>query len=398
MSSCSLLGNDVATLWTDQPEFAAFVELFNTSQSKYKIEIAYRALPARSLATGAESPDIVIGYRLTGRNVIGSFSPLARILGKGEIDTSLFYKNLLSTGRHEGRQVLLPVSFDLPVILSQRSGSPVADKQTLLTLENILSTGKEFNKKSTDTFKIMGFSPLWTPSFMFGVAELLGADFHQTSHGNLAWNERNLQKAIAELRTWVKEIDGGPQEESTFRDKYLYDPVYKLLESGRILYYYTSLTRYFDLPEVKRKSIEFRWPAEKSRIPVDENILYAGVPARSRNKAVAYVFLKWFFKPETQSQLLDLIRYERIKTFGIGNGFSSLGVVNQRDFPRYYPALLGKIPPAADLLYPKSLPADWGDLKSNVILPWMQRVVLTPSGGQKLENRLKAWRLQKPLP
>ena len=96
--------------------------------------------------------------------------------------------------------------------------------------------------------------------------------------------------------------------------------------------------------------------------------------------------------------MLDLIRYERIKTFGIGDGFSSLSVVNQRDFPRYYPVLLGKLPPAANLLYAKSLPTDWDDLKTNVILPWMRQAVLSSSGGQELENRLKAWRLQKPLP
>jgi ABC-type glycerol-3-phosphate transport system substrate-binding protein len=244
----------------------------------------------------------------------------------------------------------------------------------------------------------MGFSPLWGPDFLFSAAELLGTDFHQTSRGNLAWDDQNLQKTITELRSWVKEIDGGPQEEATFRNKYLYDPVYKLLESGRILYYLTTLTNYFDIPDAKRKTIEFRWLAEKNQIPVLENILFAGVPARSRNKSAAYAFLKWFFKPETQSQLLELVGYERIKTFGIGNGFSSLSVVNERDFPQHYPALLGKIPPADFLTYPKSLPDDWAELKSNVILPWMQSEVEAPAQQQKLEERLKAWRLQKPLP
>lgn len=398
VSGCSLISNDVATMWTNQPEFAAFVELFNTTQSKYKIEIAYRAQPSLSLTSAEKSPDLVIGDRLSSANIVGSFSPLDQILGNNEIDTSLFYKDLLSTGRHDGRQFLLPVSFDLPVILYQKSNSSNSDKQTLLTLDDIFSASKEFNKKSKDNFKVMGFSPLWSPNFLFSTAELLGTDFHQTTRGNLAWDEQNLQKTITQLRSWVKEIDGGPQEESTFRDKYLYDPVYKLLETGRILYFPTTLTRYYDIPDAKRKTLEFRWLAEKTQIPVSENILYAGVPAHSRNKSAAYAFLKWFFKPETQSQLLDLVRYDRIKTFGIGNGFSSLSVVNDRDFPQYYPALLGKIPPPDYLVYPKSLPNDWADLKSNVIIPWMQREVLATSAQQKLEEQLKAWRLQKPLP
>ncbi|HUX20068.1 MAG TPA: extracellular solute-binding protein [Spirochaetia bacterium] len=397
LSGCSLLSNDVATMWTNQPEFAAFVELFNTTQSKYKIEIAYRALPAQSLTAGETVPDIVIGSRLSSVNSVGQFSPLDQILGKNEIDPTLFYKNLLATGRYEGRQFLLPVSFDLPVVLFEQTPGAASDKQTLLTLENILTASKEFNKKSKDTFKVMGFSPLWSPNFLFSAAELLGADFHQTSRGNLAWDDQNLQKTIADLRGWVKDIDGGPQEEATFRDKYLYDPIYKLLESGRILYYSTTLTGYFDIPDAKRKTIDFRWLAEQNQIPVPENILFAGVPGRSRNKDAAYAFLKWFFKPETQSRLLELVAYDRIKTFGIGNGFSSLSVVNERDFPQHYPALLGKIPPADYLVYPKSLPTDWADLKSNVILPWMQSEVVAPAPQQKLEERLKAWRLQKPL-
>ncbi len=397
LSGCSLIGNDVATMWTNQPDFAAYVELFNTSQKHYKIEIAYRAVPAQSLTAENKVPDLVVGDRVSSVNIVGKFSPLDQILGNGEIDTSLFYKGLLSTGRYEGRQYLLPVSFDLPVVLFQPKSAP-PDKQTVLALDQILSASKEFNKKSTDSFTVMGFSPLWSPEFLFSIAQLLGADFHQTSRGNLAWDDQKLQKAIEEMRAWVKEIDGGTQEESTFRDKYLYDPVYKLLDSGRILYYYTTLTKYFDIPEEKRKSIQFRWLAEQSRIPVVENVLYAGVPSRSRNKAAAHAFLEWFFKPQTQSQLLAATRYERMKTFGIAGGFSALSVVDERDFPQFYPSLLARIPSESSMLYPKSLPNDWSDLKANVIIPWMEQEVLSGSGGQRLEDKLKAWRLQKPLP
>lgn len=398
VSGCSLLGNNVATLWTDQPEFAAYVELFNTSQKRYRIEIAYRALPAQSLASATKVPDIVVADRLASVNIIRDFSPLDRLLGNGGITVGNFYKDLLATGRHDGRQLLLPVSFNLPVILYQHTSSAPAGKDIVLSLETILSTGENFNKKGTKTFAVTGFSPLWSPDFLFSTAELLGADFHQTASGNLAWDGQNLQKAMAEMRSWVKQLDGGPQQEASFREKYLYDPVYKLLETGRILYHYSSITRYFDIPEEQRKSIQFRWLAEGSHIPVIENILYAGIPTRAHNRAAADAFLTWFFKPETQSQLLEASRYERLKTFGLADGFSSLSVVNERDFPQYYPILLGKIPPADYLIYPKSLPSDWTDLKANVIIPWMQEEVLSPAPDQKLQDRLKAWRLQKPLP
>lgn len=398
LSGCSLLSNDVATLWTNQPELAAYVELFNTSQKHYKIEIAYRSSPAQSLSSEHKMPDLVIGDRISSVNIIGMFNPLDAILGNGGIDTALFYKNLLSTGRYDGRQYLLPVSFDLPVILYQQTKGQSASKQTGVDLKKILSDSQDFNKKTTKSFKTVGFSPLWSPDFLFTTSELLGADFHQTSRGNLAWDDQQLKKSLGEMRSWVKEIDGGPQEEATFRDKYLYDPVYKLLDSGRILYYYTPLTKYFEIPESKRKSIGFRWLEDSSHIPVLENILYIGIPAHSHNKGAADAFLKWFFRPETQSQLLSVTRYERIKTFGIGDGFSSLSVVNERDYPQYYPSLLGRIPAASYLTYPKSLPSDWSDLKANVIIPWMREDVLGQGGVRQLQDRLKAWRLQKPLP
>lgn len=398
VSSCSLFSGNVATLWTNQPEFAAYVELFNTSQKQYKIEVAYRALPAQSLVNATKTPDIVVGDRLASVNMIGDFAPLGQILGKDEIDSALFYSGLLASGRFEGRQLLLPISFDLPLVAFEQKTSTSTGKQTLLTLEAIRKASEEFAKKSKESFKVMGFSPLWSPDFLFTTAELLGADFHQTTSGNLAWDEQKLQKAIAEMRSWVKELDGGPQEETTFREKYLYDPVSKLLASERILYYYMTLRKYFAIPEEKRKTVGFQWFSEQSRIPVGENILYAGIPTRSRNKAAAYAFLKWFFRPQTQSQLLEMTRYEHMKTFGIGNGLSALSVVNERDFPRYYPVLLGKMPPADYLSVPRSLPSDWGDLKSNVIIPWMRSEVLAPSPEQLLEVRLKAWRLQKPLP
>lgn len=397
-SGCSLLSGNVATLWTNQPEFTAYVELFNTSQSRYKIEISYRAHPAQSLVTGSRQPDLVVGERLASVNVIGKFSALDGVFGKGEVQRSQFYPKLLASGRYQGRQRLLPISFDLPVILFEKGKTTPPAKQTTLTLSQILATSKQYNKKSTRSFTVRGFSPLWSPDFVYSTAQLMGSDFHQTTSGNLAWDDQNLKKSIADMRRWVKELDGGAKTESTFREKYLYDPVPKLLKSGRILYYSTTLRKYFAMPAAERKSIGFRWLADGSSIPAVENVLYAGIPAHSHNKGAAYAFLRWFFRPQTQSQLLEMTHYERIKSFGLGGGLSALSVVDDRDFPQHYPTLLGRIPTAKQLVFPSSLPSDWADLKADVIIPWMKSETLSSGSGQTLGAKLKSWRLQKPLP
>lgn len=397
LAGCSLFPSRVAVLWTNQPEFTTYTELFNAAQDRYKVQIVYKSLPAQSVAGAREQPDLVVGERISAAAAISRFGALDQIMGKGQIDPAAFYRELLSSGRHGGRQFLLPVSFDLPMILfhgqGARPGAPIA-----ITLQEMKQKSLDFGKGSTESFPRSGFSPFWNPDFLVRVAEISGADFHQTPQGELAWDEQKLQSAIQTMREWVKEEDGGSSAEASFREKYLYDPINKLLDSGRILYYYMPAAKFFGLPPAMRSAIDFRWLADgNARILAPESVLYVGVPARAPDKGAAYAFLKWFFRPENQARILEASKYEHLKSFGIGNGFSALRATDERDFPQYYPELLGKIPGPDLLAFPQSLPIDWGDLETNVIVPWLQHEISVSTQDQSLDARLKAWRLQKPL-
>jgi hypothetical protein len=111
----------------------------------------------------------------------------------------------------------------------------------------------------------MGFSPQWDPEILYIKAVLLGADFHETAQGQLAWNEEHLRDAVKYIRTWMLDVNGGPGREQEFTDKYLYDPSYKLIDSGRIAFYYTTLRDFFGIPAEKRKEIDYRWIAKEGR-------------------------------------------------------------------------------------------------------------------------------------
>ncbi len=397
LAGCSLFPSRVAILWTNQPEFTTYTELFNAAQNRYKVQIVYKALPAESIAGAAQKPDLVVGERISGATAISQFSALDQIMGQGGVDPAEFYKPLLSSGRYEGRQFLLPVSFDLPMILFHSQGAKPGAPITI-TLQQMKQASLEFRKGSTTSFPRSGFSPLWNPDFLVRAAEISGADFHQTPRGELSWNEQKLQLAIQAMRDWVKEDDGGNAADTSFREKYLYDPVYKLLDSGRILYYYMSAAKFFGLPPEMRNTIDFRWLADANgSILAPESVLYIGVPARAPDKGAAYAFLQWFFRPANQSRILEASKYEHLKSFGIGDGFSALQVTDERDFPQYYPALLGKIPGPGSLAFPQSLPIDWADLETNVVIPWLQHEISVPKPDQSLDARLKTWRLQKPL-
>ena len=396
-TGCALLSGNVGVLWTNRPEFTTYAELFNASQSRYKLEVVYKADPVLSLANTTKVPDLVVGLQEDSIPIIGRFVSLDQILNRGGVNPSLFYRDLLRTGRYEGRQLLLPVSFDLPALLSEDSKAAPPVGGTTVTLDQVRQRALVFDKNNTDAFRVLAFSPRWSGDFLYLAAQMMGADFRQGSHGDLSWDDQKLADSVNYLRDWIANVDGGSKNDLDFTEKYLYDPVDKLLSSGRIAYYYMSLSSFYDLPADKRKAIRLQWAAQNGRIPVLDNLLYAGVPRWARNRAAAFAFLEWFYRPETQRRLLEASRDEHLKVFGIANGLSPLPQVNEHDVPRYYPSLIARIPPADSLAFPKPLPADWQGIKADVLVPWLDHEILSPTTDQRLQERLKAWRLQRPL-
>lgn len=398
LSGCSIFGGRVGILWSNLPEFAAYAELFNASQSRYQIEVVYKEDPGLALLEGGRLPDLVIGTRIASIPIVGKFGSLEQVLNRGQVNPTYFYKSLLRAGRFEGRQVLLPVSFDLPIFISSSSGGLGSTSAGSVTLDDVKRAAIEFNKKSTDSFRVMAFSPRWNLNFLYTAADMAGADFHQSPRGELAWNNAKLLDAVNSLRDWISTVDGGAQNDLDFGDRYLYDPPSQLITSGRILAYFLSLSSYLSLPADDRQNLRFDWVGADGHIPALDGVLFAGVPRWAWDKGAAYAFLGWLYRPETQRLLLAAAREEHVHTFGIAGGLSPLVAVNEQELPKYYPPLAGRLPAADSIVFPRSLPNDWQDIKRDVVLPWMEHEILQPANDQKLDERLRSWRLQKPLP
>ena len=120
LNSCSLFYNQRIVLWTDQPEMAAYIENFNSNNDFYKVEIYYRSNAAASLSGTENQPDIVIGKRINSPELLSKFQPLDRLIGDEKIQPELFYRNLLSTGKADDKQLLLPLSFNLPGVVFKK--------------------------------------------------------------------------------------------------------------------------------------------------------------------------------------------------------------------------------------------------------------------------------------
>jgi hypothetical protein len=387
-SGCSLIRPRVITLCTNRPEMAAYVEYFNTLSDDYRVILCYKANPAQSVVDRNRDADLILGPWLNGSAACRHFESLDGLFRREYLDRDSFYTGLLNAGMWEGKQVLLPLSFNMPAIVFPADALPGDVPKLTASLEYIRENGAAFNQSVRDRLVRMGFSPLWQPRFLYSAAEIFGAQFRETPEGTIHWNSARLQDMKEFCAGWVAETNQGYEQDSQFQRTYLYEPMSKLLDSGRILFYMSDTSSLFRNVEDRAEEVDFRWLGSEARIAVDEQVLYFGIPRGTRNRRGARLFLTWMFQPQTQGRLLEINQEKRLDTFGIAGGFSSLRNVNEREFPRVYRELLGRIPPEQMLVFPKALPVNWGEQKKQIVIPWLISYVTGRGDEELLSQRL----------
>ncbi|MDR0399478.1 MAG: hypothetical protein LBH51_00870 [Treponema sp.] len=393
LASCGGERGKAAVLWTSRPEFAIYADHFNSAQNVYKLEVRYVDSPAQELTGTAEHPDIVVGNWLKSAAARTFFSPLDGFFKNGTLSGEDFYPQLLTLGKIENRQYLLPVSFNIPALVFVRDNGGMVSNPFTIGLEEIKRLGKVYNQETGESYSRMGFSPAWNDKFLFLTAELFNSAFREAEP--LAWDTHALERAMLYNRQWIKEANTGFQQVDDFTFKYFYDPPAKLLLSGHILFTYMGSAEFFTMAEERRSALDFRWIVENRSIPLSEDTVYYGICKGGRAKKAAEAFTRWFFSGETQLLLLESGRNRRIDEgfFGIGGGFSALRSVTEQIFPRFYPGLVGHIPPEDYLTPPNVLPHNWTALKEKVILPYMHDRIRHESreAVSPLERRVSDW-------
>ena len=399
VSSCSPGRNTVAILWTDTPDFAFYAKYFNASQDRYKVEVFHHDFPAQRLGDSREHPDIIVASWLHGASVQSFLRSLdAYVNGDGRIDDA-FYPSLLAKGNFNGRQYLLPVSFNAPLAVfagehSQRLSCPLT-----IGLGEMRELGRDFNVRTGNAFTRMGFSPSWDDNFLLVAAALFDASFRETAsptEGPLAWNPVAVEQAMSFVHEWTAEANSGIQATENFTFRFFNIPPANMILSERILFAYMDSSRFFTLSENQRNGLDFRWIAERDTIPLAEGAVYLGLTGRRDGAPrAADAFVRWFFRADTQRSLLERShKFRQMETsFGIAGGFSALRPVTEQIFPQFYPDLLGHIPPE-DFFSPANvLPGDWAAIKERVVLPYLNERAVRPDGSGMipLETRLADW-------
>lgn len=377
----SCLHRQDISLCTDKPELTAYVEVFNTRQDDYKLEVAHEPDLRKLILDKDSDCDLIIGTDLADSVTMEKFYAVNRLFDDGNLDSEAFYPEILALGRFEGEQHLLPINFDLPVIVYNPALLPSEITGSTISLEEIRKYASDFNQKDEDRFVRMGFSPLWQNEFSYLTTLLFGVKFRMDADEGVIWQEKALNAAIEYLHELFIDLNGSVEMVDQFRDKYMKSPYYQLLAEGRILFYLTDMKSFIEIPQKKREILDYRWLARENRVPVLEDVLFAGIPRSVTNRRGAISFLEWFFTRETQTGLLEINRFKRlVGIFGIANGFSALRIVNERDMPQpqFYPLFIGHMFSRELLSFPEKNPTSWQDFKNTYLLPWLAKTVAAP--------------------
>jgi hypothetical protein len=378
-------------LWTDQPVLALYAQRYNARQSRYIVNVKYIDTPAaRLIARSDAPPDMALASYLNSPMVIKRFTRLDFMLSSPsaaeppsdeELDRRAFYAPLLALGLDGEKQRLLPVSFNLPLVVFKAGDAPTA---MLYELDALRKASEAYNQyeQGTNNYISKGFSPLWGTGndFLLVAAQLAGADFRQTLSGGtfshrsrIEWNEARLDNAVAYLHSWVT-ANGGTQAEDEFIYKYFFNPPSVLLASGRIRFAYMASDAYFMLGEQAAVGLDYRYLAASGRTPAREDVALFGIVAGSRAKQACVDFARWLFTTTTQRELLEMLKatWASERSFGIAGGFSALKQVSEVAFPQYYNGLLGHTPPGNALAVSMPLPAMWKAVATGLVLPCLR--------------------------
>jgi ABC-type glycerol-3-phosphate transport system substrate-binding protein len=388
--SCNI--NKTAQIWTDRSEFALYGELFNSFQNQYKVAVKYVEFPEMELKK-QNRPDIIVASWIKSSSTSSHFKSLDGLFGTKKLSRNIFYPKVLSVGRIDRNQYLLPVSFNIPALIFSKNKEPSLSNQFTIDFDEIKKLSKEYNTVSRGLYTRMGFSPLWNDNFLLSTATLYGASFKDANP--LAWDSAALEKSMGFINNWTNEINTSTHDEDDFTFRYFFEPPEKLIQSGRILFSYMESNDLFLLNEENKSHLDFRWVMEQNKIMVTEDLVYLGIPKRVTSKRAAKAFIIWFFNVENQRHILEYSKTNRINEniFGICGGFSSLGPVTEQIYPLFYPEFLGRMPPSEYFTSANVLPANWLTIKERVVMPYLNDRARKERADKAypLERRLADW-------
>lgn len=387
-------------LWTENAELASYAELFNSTHEGTQIIIQYKENPFSSLppAKDEKAPDLLIGSSQRDNATCQYLLPLDYLFTEQNLLKSDFYQPLTEMGFSQGKQYMLPISFNLPAVIFSTENEYLIPDQYSLSLDEIRDAAASFNIQNTNgLFTRMGFAPAWDSNFMYTAAKLNGINF-QAHDGSVIWDKLELNRIVTYLKNWTTDCNGSTTAEQDYQFKYLNIPSLKWITGGESLFAYTTSSSLFSKAPEKLQTIDFRWLQQDEKTTIEDTVIFIGLYKDSKKKRDAETFILWLLNAGNQKKILEWTRKLNYvsDSFGICGGFSSLKPVNDQVFPIFYPMLLGNLPQESELTIPNPLPEKWNSIRDQVILPYLEDATDTSldTESASLETLLAAWNKQ----
>lgn len=388
--SCKKTAENRIVIWSSSSEFVQYVEYFNKTHKNTKAVLVYKDNPANSLppAKDETTPDIIVGPWLRNNDTTKYFKSLQYMFDRKNLKEEAFYPQLLEAGKVHKKNYLLPLCFNLPVVIFSGENEKYVTNDYMLSLDEIKEIAGEFNKKiKGGRYTAMGFSPLNSNDFLYQVVKIYGADFHAENNSKITYNEQNLLKAVDYLKDWITSKNTSAADEQDFAYRYLFMPDYRQVTSGKTLFSYTTTDRLFKILRDQDINIDFRWIVNNNSIQIEDSLMMMGIYRKTKKQSAATEFVSWLLDAANQKELLQRKINLDLNTemFGISGGFSSIIEVTEHVLPLNYTQLLTNLPPAQLLTVPQKLPARWENYKSIVLVPYIQSVITGQEGDEILE-------------
>jgi len=377
-------------VYTDIPEAVILTDLFNSSQSEYTAHLRFISGDQETDMNLAEQ-DILLTSDLYAEEYKSRLQNLNFLRDTAFVRQ--LYPELKAAGLYGTELRVIPLSAEIPVVYTGEDFSGDLKGLRIITREELEALSESHNRESDGNWTHLGFSPLWSDSFLFAYISSL-TDSYQT----LLTDPGPARNAIAgELEEWIVRQNGGIEKDRNFDRKYRYIPDYRLIAEKRILFSLSDLSEYMLWPDSITGSLEFRYLAPEGKI-LPRNITSIGIPANSPNPEGAETFLRWLLEEQTWRRYLDSnIRY-RDEAFGILNGISACYPLNENLLTEYYPELTGWIPTPGDFGRIPRIPEQWNRISRELLLPHLKEVLADTAEPEDLPDEYRKWLLLNPDP
>ncbi len=369
LASCSS-GSRVSVMVTDIPEMALYAELYNASQGSYRISTEFHPDPGSRIRYSQNIPDLLVSRNLSPLGNRDKFTTLDFVFGRASQSQDNFYPGLLDMGKAGSSQILLPICFNLPVILGLKTTFSSELSGLWINFPDIEAFSVKFNKPNRNPPNL-GYSLRWGEDQMASILFRYKVDIRYPMGGPLNWNEDALTQALGFLGK--SRENNATVFEDQFTSKYLPGHGFRLLTDNRILFYPSDLKNYLNLPVNQSAQLDFRYPAMENRVMALSHVVFLGIPSQGKSREAAEDFSSWLLRTKTQIEILDYGKKNQVKSFGIAGGLSSLRDVSEKYIPEADTRLIGLIPPGNAIEFPPPLPAEWNILYGELIYPWLNK-------------------------